>query len=157
MTEPVETLVSRWDRFMAFVMPEPNSGCWLWSGAGSNLRNGYGSFWNGKRVISAHRYSYEHFKGPIPEGLTIDHLCRVKFCVNPAHLEAVTNKVNQLRSDSPFAENSRKTHCKHGHELTGENTTVRRGEYGTERQCKICQKRRTTVHRHKARANAKHG
>ena len=87
------------DRFMKFVSPEPMSGCWLWTG---NVdRGGYARFnipaeprW---KLASAHRTSYEIFKGPIPEGLDIDHLCRVRCCVNPAHLEAVTTQENVIR------------------------------------------------------------
>src|SRR5262249_28130164 len=64
------------------IMPEPNSGCWLWTGT---LRNGYGSFdmrHRGAGVLYAHRFVYETLVGPIPEGLQIDHLCRVRCCCN---------------------------------------------------------------------------
>lgn len=65
----------------------------------------------------AHRVAYEAIKGPIPEGLVIDHLCRVRWCCNPEHLEAVTNEENILRGESPPARNARKERCDRGHEL----------------------------------------
>jgi hypothetical protein len=85
--------------------------CWLWIGS---LRGGYGQFMV-KAISStpqrAHRWAYEHFVGPIPDGLTIDHLCRNKACVNPTHLEPVTLRVNILRSDGVSAQHARKTCC----------------------------------------------
>lgn len=69
--------------------------CWLWTAV--TLPNGYGLVTINKRKIYVHRWSYEATKGPIPDGLVIDHLCRVRNCVNPDHLEAVTNQVNILR------------------------------------------------------------
>jgi hypothetical protein len=89
------------ERFDHYVSSEPNTGCWLW--LGGEARNGYslfhvrqpdGSF---KRSI-AHRWSYEHFIGPIPEGLELDHKCRNRWCVNPEHLEPVTHYENQRRA-----------------------------------------------------------
>jgi hypothetical protein len=98
--------------------------CWEWQ-AGRDS-SGYGSFFteevDGKRItVGAHRWAYQHVVGPIPEGLHIDHLCRNRKCVNPCHMEAVTNKVNALRGQSFAAKNSRKTHCPSGHEYTEEN------------------------------------
>lgn len=69
--------------------------CWNWNGY--STRKGYGQFWDGAKVIYAHRYSYEHFLGKIPEGLQVDHLCRNQGCVNPNHLEAVTLTENVRR------------------------------------------------------------
>ena len=82
-------------RFYDKVIPEPNSGCWLWIGCNSK-RHGYGSFWMGGKVIASHIAAYRLFKGLVPEGLELDHLCRMPFCVNPDHLEAVTHTVNVL-------------------------------------------------------------
>jgi hypothetical protein len=84
------------ERFFAFVSPEPNSGCWLWCG-GLQSR-GYGFFClSDASMVLAHRYSYELARGPVPDGLEVDHLCRLKACVNPEHLEAVTQSENTLR------------------------------------------------------------
>lgn len=109
------------------------TGCWLWTRV--KTPQGYGLFWNGQRRVGAHRYSYERFVGPIPTGLTIDHLCRVHSCINPQHLEAVTNRENALRGVSPVAQRARQTHCKRGHEFTPENT-YRVGKHG--RGCRQC-------------------
>ena len=98
------------DRFLSKVTRDP-SGCWLWTGAISD--NGYGSFHNGHRTVGAHRYSFEHYVGPIPDGLVLDHLCRVTNCVNPAHLEPVTHAENIRRGYEAKAQ----THCKRGHDL----------------------------------------
>lgn len=112
-------------------------GCWEWIGS-LNLQ-GYGQFTysGGNR---AHRYSYEYHKGKIPEGLTIDHLCSNRKCVNPDHLEAVTLKVNVLRSNGLTAQNARKTHCVSGHVLSGDNLLVVNTKTGPQRRCKICKR-----------------
>lgn len=117
-----------WERFEQNIEKDPS--CWNWQGTITS--HGYGLY--SKRY--AHRLSYEHYVGPIPDGLQIDHLCRNHACVNPAHLEPVTQRTNILRGISPMAENSRKTHCNHGHEFTPENTYIRPDGGG--RQCKQC-------------------
>lgn len=88
--------------------------CWLWTGALNSYGYGTLSRWtDGKRrQLRAHRVAYELLVGPIPEGLVLDHLCRVKVCVNPAHLEAVTDRVNIYRAIVM------PTHCPHGHRYT---------------------------------------
>lgn len=73
-----------------------DSGCWLWRM--SMMSNGYGNAWDGKRVRTAHRYAYEFMVGPIPSGLVIDHLCRVRSCVNPGHMQPVTQRENMRRA-----------------------------------------------------------
>ena len=89
-------------RLDKFTIPEPNSGCLIWLGAVNN--GGYGKIRIGfrgegtYRIAYAHRVFYEYFVGPIPEGLDLDHKCRVRCCVNPAHLEPVTKKENVHRS-----------------------------------------------------------
>lgn len=115
-----------------------SDGCWFWLATGGQGRSGeYGSFWNGERKVLAHRYAYELLVGPIPEGLTLDHLCRNTRCVNPAHLEPVTNKENTLRGFGWAGENARKTHCVNGHPLSGDNLLQEPSRPG-ERLCRAC-------------------
>lgn len=123
------------ERFWGFVNTDGPLGCWLWTGSQSD--NGYGSFTDdGRRTVSAHRFSFEMHVGPIPDDLVIDHLCRVHHCVNPDHLEAVTIRVNTLRGIGPTAINARKMHCVNGHEFTPENTYIAPGRGS--RHCRTC-------------------
>jgi hypothetical protein len=131
-------------RFESKVEPEPNTGCLLW--AAGLTTDGYAAFSIGDKKLRAHRLSYEHFVGPIPVGLTLDHLCRVRSCVNPAHLEAVTKRTNTLRGLSPVAHYARATHCIHGHAFTSNNTYIFNGR----RCCRTCNRRH--VARRRARA-----
>lgn len=119
------------DRFWAKVI-KGEDGCWLWTGA---VSHGYGVFGVGDRTVRVHRASYEAAFGAIPAGLTIDHLCRRRLCVRPAHLEAVTRGENVLRSEGPTAKNAAKTHCARGHRFTASNTRI---EKGGGRHCKSC-------------------
>ena len=84
-------------------IPEPNTGCHLWTAAVST--RGYGHYSNGKKMVRAHRHAYERVNGPVPEGLVLDHLCRQKLCVNPEHLEAVTQRENLRRGVNTFVTN----------------------------------------------------
>ncbi len=108
------------------------TGCWIWHGAVTKA--GYGTAQVNSKPYRAHRVFYEMLVGKIPDRLVIDHLCRVRCCVNPSHLEPVTNKENILRGTSPQAINGKKTHCINGHELTEDNMIP----YVNWRQCKIC-------------------
>lgn len=123
-------------RFWNFVDKTGPDGCWLWTG-GNN--RGYGLFWLGGQPtqVYAHRFAYELCVGPIPAGLEIDHLCFVRSCVNPDHLEAVTTSVNGQRRGERY----RPQLCKYGHPYDDENTYVRPDGKG--RDCRICRKRRT--------------
>lgn len=106
--------------------------CWIWKAGKSD---GYGSFCVNGRTVHAHRFAYLNLRGEIPEGLEPDHLCRIRRCVNPFHLELVSQKVNILRGDGPPAQNARKTFCKRGHPLNSTNTRIRKNG---NRECRIC-------------------
>lgn len=116
--------------------------CWIWKagrcGGNTIPRGEYGVFWNGEKQIYAHRFSYELFnKKTIKKGFQIDHLCNNKLCCNPDHLKEVTCRENILKANSSPAINSRKTHCKRGHEFTPSNIYLT--SYGY-RQCITCRK-----------------
>ena len=111
------------------------SGCWLWMA--TKDRHGYGWFYFDKKMIRAYRAAWMMFRGPIPDGLEIDHLCRVPSCVNPDHLEPVTHRENMLRGDTFGARHLTKTHCPHGHPYDEQNT-FRRKDQPWRRICRIC-------------------
>jgi len=114
---------------------EKTSTCWLWTGS---TNYGYGTFMIGGINTRAHRFSWELRRGPIPDGLVIDHLCRIHECVNPDHLEPVTIQVNTLRGIGTSGINARKTHCIRGHEFTPENTRMTHKG----RNCRQCERDR---------------
>ncbi len=130
--------------FESKVAREKN-GCWLWFGATSD---GYGQGHFKGKTRQAHRVSYELANGPIPEGMQLDHLCRIRCCINPAHLEPVTCKENVHRGNGYAGINSRKTHCKNGHPLSGENLCV---TLNGQRNCRICRKAVDRKHDRKRR------
>lgn len=126
------------ERLLAKCIPVTESGCWLW--LENEKTAGYGRIGvNGKKEL-AHRVSYEVFKGAIPEGMTIDHLCRVRCCINPDHLEPVSFKENILRGTNPAAINARKTLCVKGHPLDEMNTYL--SPNGGGRNCRACDRLR---------------
>lgn len=133
------------DRFWTKI--EKIGGCWLWTAYTDH--KGYGRFKLDGKAERAHRVSYEALVGPIPEGLQLDHLCRVRSCVNPDHMEAVTNRENCMRGDTLPAANAIKTHCPRGHEYSVENTYVHLGG----RTCRECM-RRWERERHRTRKKA---
>ena len=119
----------------AFIVD--SRGCWIWT---RGTRKGYAVRRDGtNKSAGVHRLNWEAFNGPVPDGLVMDHLCRVKCCVNPDHLEAVTTKENKLRGFGVPAMNARKSHCKHGHLLAGDNLESRRHPNGSiHRTCISC-------------------
>lgn len=110
--------------------------CWLWT-ARKN-KDGYGQFDVGGRSVGAHRFAYETCIGEIPKHLECDHVCRVRHCVNPAHIELIPHAENVRRGEGGI--NFRgKTHCPRGHEYTKENTLVQRNKGVVKgRACRIC-------------------
>lgn len=112
------------------------SPCWVWTG-GKNQRD-YGQFHIGKKLYLVHRLAYTWLVRPIPDDLTIDHLCFNTLCVNPDHMEPVPNRVNNSRGNSITARNARKTHCSKGHPYDEANTywPPQGG-----RKCRECQRR----------------
>ena len=150
---PPYTAALRIAKFWAKVVK--TDGCWHWTGGTAGA--GYGTFWNGHKQEYVHRFSYELVKGPIPEGLTIDHLCKNTRCLNPDHLEAVTLRENVLRGDTFAARHAARTHCPQGHEYTAENTYRSTGS----RVCRTCllspvnrEKRKLSTRRWRARRAA---
>lgn len=136
-------------------------GCWLWAGC-INPVSGYGQFSmrvDGKtHSLVAHRLTYELFVGPIPSWAEIDHLCRVRACVRPDHLEAVSHSVNVRRGVAPersVARFAAQTHCKQGHPLAGDNLYSYVDVAGyRHRQCITCRRatRRRAYERERAAA-----
>lgn len=110
------------------------SGCWLWTAA--IAWNGYGNFRLEGRSAFAHRVAYTWIVGPVASELDLDHLCRVRNCVNPEHLEPVTRRENLLRGEGITAVNAKKTHCPKGHPYNETNTY--RPPTGHSRGCRIC-------------------
>jgi len=139
------------ERFWEKVGPHDDpTKCWLWLAATIKSNHGgatYGCFRIGKKMVLAHRLSYEmHYHVTIPEGMTIDHVkvrgCTSTLCVNPHHLEVVTSRVNTLRGVTVAAKEAQQIYCVRGHPFNKENTYVypdggRRG-----RRCRVCHRER---------------
>jgi hypothetical protein len=121
---------------IALVVDEVDLGhdtpCWVTPYCRSD---GYATVRVDGRMQKAHRVVYERVIGPIPDGLVIDHLCRVRECINPRHLEPVTRRTNSLRGEGPTAINAKAESCAKGHPFTPENT-IRRSDGG--RRCRVC-------------------
>lgn len=117
--------------------------CWEWKGCKSV---GYGKISGYSKMHSTHRVAYTLWRGLIPDGCALDHLCRNRACANPAHLEIVTHRENILRGTGVTARNALKTHCKYGHEFTPDNTYARQDG----RECLTCKR---TLRRHRSRAS----
>lgn len=132
-------------------------GCWLWTGATRAAKSArYGHISVRGKMILVHRAAYEAFKGPIPTGLTVDHVCRNTLCCNPAHLDAVTLRENVLRGVGFSGINFRKAACKRGHPFNEENTRharrIRAGNEERGRVCRTCHRERCAIRRREDRA-----
>lgn len=125
----------REQRFQQAVSGNPIE-CWIWPGRPN--ADGYGTIKVDGAYVRAHRWVWQRLRGPIPEGLDLDHVCRVRNCVNPDHLEPVTRRENTRRGISVPAINGRRTHCKWGHPFDEENTK----RDGRRRSCRACIRRR---------------
>lgn len=135
------------DRFWAKVQPADVEHCWLWTAYTDRL--GYSKVGMGGKVYFAHRVTYEYLIGEIPDGLVLDHLCRTPACVNPWHLDPVPQRIN-IERGVLLPDKRARTHCKHGHEWTPENTGVRASGA---RLCLTCSRKsgREGYHRRKAK------
>lgn len=143
-----------WQRFIAKVrfsgpLAPDGTHCWQWTGAQNG--KGYGSFRRARSVPrgrprTAYGFAYELLVGSVPEGLELDHLCRNRLCVNPAHLEPVTHAENVRRATAAAV---RITHCKHGHPFDEANTGILPSG---KRQCRACGREKQRRHRAKASA-----
>lgn len=129
------------ERLARLSVPEPNTGCVLWLGCCNH--HGYaviGKLEGDNRTRLAHIVAYEAARGAVPSGMVLDHLCRVRSCINPRHLEPVTPRENSLRGDCAASRNAAKTHCPRGHAYSGENLLMRQRASGEfiGRGCKKC-------------------
>lgn len=138
------------ERIEAKISPEPNSGCWLWTGGLRDKKDGYGGVgWEGK-VWRSHKLVYTLLVHSVPDNMDLDHLCRNRICCNPDHLEPVTRKVNIHRGEGVARHKALQTHCKHGHEFNEANTYSYRGN----RLCRPCHSKLTLAIYHRKRGNA---
>lgn len=141
------------DRFMAKISMGAPDGCWMWTA--STQGRGYGQFKWGTKVVLAHKTMYEIENGPVPAGMLLDHTCHNdsgcpggvtcphRRCCNPAHMEPVTSRTNNLRGEGRAAEAARRTHCIRGHEFNDANTYVQTGKSGApKRACRACNRNR---------------
>lgn len=145
---------STYERFIEKTQPAEN-GCIEWRGGLNGV--GYGQFYAGRTSLSetgktySHRWAYEYYVGPIPEGMHLDHLCRNRKCCNPEHLEPVTPRENMLRGVAPAAQHARKTHCPVGHEYSGDNLYVH--PVKGYRVCRACGRIRARENRRQGQQN----
>lgn len=127
--------VSLRDHFEDSYVPEPNTGCWLWTG--SLTTSGYGHLSRKRKMLQAHRVSLELRGVAMPEGMVVDHVCRVRSCVNPDHLRVVTRRQNVIENSVSLpAKQVRNTHCPKGHPYAGENLS----KWSRHRVCMTCKR-----------------
>lgn len=138
----IRARLNTWRRFSACVKRFGEGKCHVWTGFLNS--DGYGRIQiNGKKHL-VHRLMWELVVGPIPPKMTLDHLCRNRKCVNPEHLEVVTNKENTMRGVGVSSMNAKATHCLNGHEFTDENTYRSKGRSASSafRHCRTCKAER---------------
>lgn len=137
------------ERIERHSVPEPNTGCVLWTGYANAA--GYGRMGICRQGYAVHRIAYELARGPIRHGLALDHLCRTPSCINPDHLEPVTNRENLLRGNTLSGVNRRKKYCARGHEYSEANTYhwMRGDEWrrSNHRMCRTCHRERQRAYR----------
>ncbi len=118
-------------RFLVKIEKQPGpDGCWLWTARVND--DGYGEFRAFAKNVKAHFYSFVIYKGPVPQGLEIDHECKRRNCVNPRHLRAIPHAKNVIRGEEHYKR--QQTHCQRGHEFTAANTGYNREK----RYCRAC-------------------
>jgi hypothetical protein len=133
------------ERFVCKIEFTEN-GCWNWT---ASLSRGYGRFTVNGKNIYAHRWSYQQTNGEIPEGMVLDHLCSNRRCVNPEHLEVVTQSENLSRSKTTwYSLNKAKTHCVNGHPFDKVNTQIQKGG---RRRCRECGRIRSIYYRERGK------
>lgn len=138
-------------RFHANIVVDAN-GCWIWQARDIN-QWGHARWMVGGKRVGVHRWAYERWIGSIPDGLVIDHLCRVPACVNLEHLEPVTQPENVMRAPTAVTTiNAKKTHCIHGHAFEGSNLIWRKNGERPCRQCRACTNRRAREYQQRRRA-----
>lgn len=135
------------DRILSKVTVDDETGCWEWQGYRQPAGHGRTRF--GGRKVLVHRWVFEHLVGPIPDGLSLDHLCRNPPCCNPDHLDAVDHRTNVLRGVGPAAINARKTQCPKGHPYDEANTHI---DGLGRRVCRTCRKAWTRKSNQRRRA-----
>ena len=140
------------ERILARIRIDPSNQCWNWIGALDD--KGYGLLSVNGKTQRAYRTLYQEMVGIVPKGLTLDHLCRNRLCVNPVHLEVVTYQTNILRGNGLAAQEAKRTHCPRGHEYTEENTHYGKTRQGIGRWCRQCDKERSRLR--PERLNLKH-
>lgn len=130
-------------RFHSKYIPVTESGCWIWTD--HLCRGDYAQFYINGALQMSHRVSYEIHIGPIPRNMEIDHICRVRCCVNPEHLRPLPHKDNVLCGSGLTAKHALKTHCINGHPFSGDNLQFKPNR--NERVCRQCNKDRALAWR----------